>query len=88
MVQETAHPVDVPMRQVIQNFQSILKRKGKLTGIGSGFVDLDRLTAGFHPAEMVVVAARPSLGKTSFALNVAENAVLPPGNGTPIPTLF
>jgi replicative DNA helicase len=76
------------MRQVIQNFESILKRKGQLTGVGSGFADLDRLTAGFQPSEMVVVAARPSLGKTSFALNVAEQSVLPPASGKAVPTLF
>lgn len=52
-------------------------RSGELSGIGSGFVDLDRLTWGFQKAEMIVLAARPSMGKTALALNFAENAALP-----------
>ena len=52
-----------------------LQRSGKaITGVPSGFVDLDALTSGFQAAELVVVAARPSMGKTAFCLNVAANA--------------
>jgi replicative DNA helicase len=52
-----------------------LQRSGKaITGVPSGFVDLDGLTSGFQRAEMVVVAARPSMGKTAFCLNIAANA--------------
>ena len=87
---ETAQPIDVPMKQAVQNFQSLLQRKGEFTGIVSGFNDLDRLTGGFHKAEMIVIAARPSMGKTSFALNVAEHVILPPTSrdGKAVPTLF
>ncbi|MDR0679300.1 MAG: replicative DNA helicase [Puniceicoccales bacterium] len=89
LVQETALPIDVPMRQAIQNVQSLLQRKGEISGIPSGFTELDHLTGGFHPTEMVVVAARPSMGKTSLALNFAENAILPRAKGVvPVPTLF
>jgi replicative DNA helicase len=52
-----------------------LQRSGKsITGVPSGFVDLDAMTSGFQPAELVVVAARPSMGKTAFCLNIAANA--------------
>jgi replicative DNA helicase len=61
------------------------KHRGEVIGIASGFIDLDRLTSGFHPGEMIVIAARPSLGKTSLALNIAENAA---ASKSPVPTLF
>ncbi len=54
-----------------------LQKSGKaITGVPSGFTDLDSLTSGFQPSELVVVAARPSMGKTAFCLNVASNASL------------
>ncbi|MDR2371856.1 MAG: replicative DNA helicase [Puniceicoccales bacterium] len=62
------------------------KHRGEVTGVASGFIDLDRLTSGFHPGEMIVVAARPSMGKTSFALNIAENATI--SKASSVPTLF
>ncbi|MDR2664213.1 MAG: replicative DNA helicase [Puniceicoccales bacterium] len=89
LIQETAQPIDGPLRQAIQNVQSLLQRKGEISGIGSGFADLDRITGGFHPAEMIVLAARPSMGKTSLALNLAENVILPTAkNAQPVATLF
>ncbi|CAM3193205.1 replicative DNA helicase [Filibacter tadaridae] len=48
-------------------------RKGDVTGIPTGFRDLDKITAGFQPNDLIIVAARPSVGKTAFALNVAQN---------------
>jgi len=57
----------------IENFFS---REGQLTGISTGFADLDRMTDGMHPAEMIVIAARPSMGKTSLAMNIVEHVVL------------
>ncbi len=52
------------------------KNKGQLLGVPSGYYDLDDMTGGFQNSEMVVLAARPSMGKTAFALNVARNAAL------------
>ncbi|HET8635062.1 MAG TPA: replicative DNA helicase [Gemmatimonadales bacterium] len=61
-----------------------LQKSGKaITGVPSGFVDLDSLTSGFQPSELVIVAARPSMGKTAFVLNVAANAALE-GHGVAI----
>jgi len=54
-----------------------LQKSGKaITGVPSGFVDLDAMTSGFQPSELVIVAARPSMGKTAFCLNIASNAAL------------
>jgi replicative DNA helicase len=50
--------------------------RGELSGISSGFLDLDQLTTGFQPSDLIVVAARPSVGKTSFALNIAEHVAV------------
>ena len=59
-----------------RNLEELSKNKGEITGIPSGFVDLDRLTAGFHENQLIIVAARPAMGKTIFGLNVAVNAAL------------
>lgn len=50
--------------------------KGMLTGVSTGFVDFDQMTSGLQPGDMIVVAGRPSMGKTSFAMNIAEFAAL------------
>ena len=50
-----------------------INRKGDITGIPTGFRDLDRMTAGFQRNDLIIVAARPSVGKTAFALNIAQN---------------
>jgi replicative DNA helicase len=55
----------------------MMHHKGEITGISSGFKELDAMTYGFQKAEMIVLAARPSMGKTSLALNMAETAALP-----------
>ena len=54
----------------------LLDRGQRVTGIETGFVDLDNMTSGLHPGELVVVAARPSLGKTALALNIASHAAI------------
>lgn len=53
--------------------ETLSKRKGDITGLASGFIDLDKLTSGFHANELIIIAARPAMGKTAFALNVAVN---------------
>ncbi|SEQ78002.1 replicative DNA helicase [Solimonas aquatica] len=52
------------------------QNKGQLAGLSTGFNELDRLTTGLHPGDLVIVAGRPAMGKTSFSLNIAEHAVL------------
>ena len=52
----------------------IAKNKGIVTGLTTGLIDLDNLTNGFHPTQLVIIAARPAVGKTAFALNIACSA--------------
>jgi len=62
--------------RAIDQIQSFQKSQGMLTGVGTGFKDLDKMTTGLHGGEMVVLAARPSMGKTSLAMNIAEHVAL------------
>lgn len=59
--------------QTYDNIEMLQNRKGEVTGIPSGFVELDRMTAGFQRSDFIIVAARPSVGKTAFALNIAQS---------------
>jgi len=59
--------------QTYDNIELLHTQKGDVTGIPSGFTDLDKLTAGFQRNDLIIVAARPSVGKTAFALNIAQN---------------
>ena len=61
------------VHKAINTIEEFHKRQGMLTGVGTGFPDLDKMTSGLHGGEMVVIAARPSMGKTSLAMNVAEH---------------
>src|SRR5512132_3014007 len=69
--------------QAIETIEKLYERKGSITGISTGFVEFDRMTSGLHPSEMVVIAARPSMGKTALDMNIAEyvaiNEQLPVG---------
>jgi replicative DNA helicase len=62
--------------KAIGTIENYFSRQGSLGGLGTGFTDLDKMTDGLHPGEMVVIAARPSMGKTSLAMNIAESVVL------------
>jgi replicative DNA helicase len=67
----------VPIRQVVSNAMDKIdkasKMNGYVTGVATGFIDLDYRTAGMQPSDLVLIAARPSMGKTAFALNIAQN---------------
>jgi replicative DNA helicase len=60
----------------IQKIEELYKRKAEVTGLATGFTQLDKMTAGLHPGEMTVIAARPSMGKTAFSLNIAQHVAL------------
>jgi len=61
------------LMEVFERVEHLYSHKGGSTGIPSGFVDLDKMTSGFQRSDLVILAARPSVGKTAFALNVAQN---------------
>src|ERR1700674_2713404 len=62
--------------EAIEAIELLYERKGGITGISTGFAELDRLTSGLHPGEMIVIAARPSMGKTALAMNIAEHVAI------------
>lgn len=72
-----------PLNQVLERgfieIERLFNNKGEITGVGSGFMDLDAKTSGFQKGDMVLIAARPSMGKTTFALNIAEHVALREG---------
>lgn len=59
-----------------EQIEKLYEKRAHVTGIPTGFVKLDELTSGLHPSDLIVVAARPSMGKTSFALGIAQNVAL------------
>jgi replicative DNA helicase len=69
-----------PIREVLKNtfktIDELHERKGRLRGLATGFYDLDDLTTGLHGSELIIVAARPSIGKTTFTLNVARHVAV------------
>ncbi len=60
----------------LESIEKLFENKGAITGVSTGFRDLDRLTSGLHSSEMIVIAARPSMGKTALAMNIAEHAAI------------
>ena len=78
----------VPIRQivldVVDNIEKASRMQGNVTGIPTGFVDLDYKTSGFQPSDLILIAARPSMGKTAFALNIARNMAFKSGVTTAI----
>lgn len=67
---------DLLSGEVLHNIDTIASTKVPVTGIGTGFSDLDRLTGGFRPGQFIIIAARPAMGKTSLALNIASHAAV------------
>lgn len=69
-------PFNEILNAASENLKRLSQTRGEITGIPTGFTDIDRLTSGFHENQLIVVAARPAMGKTVFALNIAVNAAL------------
>lgn len=61
------------LMEVFERVEFLSQNRGGTTGVPSGFVDLDKMTSGFQRSDLIIVAARPSVGKTAFALNIAQN---------------
>ena len=71
----TANVKDL-VNKAISQIEDYFSRQGQLSGISTGFPDMDKMTDGLHGGEMIIIAARPSMGKTSFAMNIAESVAL------------
>lgn len=67
------------LKEAHDNLERMSKDRSLITGIPSGFIELDKETSGFHEGELIILAARPGMGKTAFALNVATNAAMKTG---------
>jgi replicative DNA helicase len=80
-VSESARELRHSLDDAVQAIHALVHGREDAGSVYSGFRDLDGMTYGFHPGEMVVLAARPSVGKTSLAMNFAEHAALPDGGG-------
>ncbi len=72
----TFEPISDILMNAIARAEELFENQGGLTGISTGFKDLDQLTSGLQPSDLVLVAARPSMGKTAFTLNIATYAAL------------
>jgi len=68
--------------KAIERIEDLRHRKDDISGVPSGFAKLDKVTNGFQPTDLIVIAARPSVGKTAFALNIARNAAMHPTRPT------
>src|SRR6186997_3590249 len=72
----------VPMRELVKEsfpkIEQLFEQKRLITGVPTGFVDLDEMTRGFQPGDLIIVAARPSMGKTSLVLNIAQHVAVQP----------
>ena len=68
----------------LAELEKLYNQKGSLTGLTTGFADLDLMTAGLHESDLIIVAARPAMGKSAFAINLATNAALKTGKGAVI----
>jgi len=86
-ISDSAKPMKETTREAMRVINKMMMSKGEVTGVPSGFKDLDVKTWGFQKQEMIVLAARPGMGKTSLALNFAEAAAVPK-RGEPVATLI
>ena len=84
---ETLQPLGQVVVRSYDMIEELAKAKGKISGVPTGFVDLDSLLTGLHGGEFIVVGARPAMGKTSFAMNVAAHASLYQGKKVAVFTL-
>lgn len=75
-VREGFHKIDEVLKRVLDRIDRLYGKKENITGIPTGYADLDNLTAGFQNADLIIIAARPSVGKTALALNMAMNMAI------------
>jgi len=69
-------PLKAILKDAFEQVERLYDRKTQVTGVPTGFSELDKITAGLQPSELIIIAGRPSMGKTSFALNIARHAAI------------
>lgn len=69
-------PIKSLLSTAIDRIDALFRSEGHLTGVGTGFTDFDEMTSGMQPSDLIIVAGRPSMGKTTFAMNIAEHVAI------------
>ena len=69
-------PIEEVLRRNVDKISELAANEGKITGLTTGFLDIDNMLSGLQKSDMIIVAARPSMGKTAFAINIAQNAAV------------
>ncbi|MGA9467223.1 MAG: replicative DNA helicase [Exiguobacterium marinum] len=82
--QSSFHPIGSVLSDAYSTIEKLHQSSGEITGIATGFTDLDKMTAGFQRNDLIIVAARPSVGKTAFALNISQNVAVRTGENVAI----
>ncbi|MCC7384787.1 MAG: replicative DNA helicase [Deltaproteobacteria bacterium] len=77
-------PISDIVKDAFRRIEILYEQKKEITGVATGFIDVDRMTAGLQPSDLIIVAGRPSMGKTSFAINMGSNAALREQTGVAI----
>ncbi len=77
-------PINEVAIETLESIRAAAKTGNSVTGLSTGFIDLDKKTAGLQPSDLILIAARPSMGKTSFALNIAEHVAMINGRNTAV----
>jgi len=75
-------PLKSLLTKAVDRIETLFESNEPITGLSTGFTDLDRITSGLHPADLIVVAGRPSMGKTTLAMNIAETVAI--NSGKPV----
>jgi len=75
-------PLKEAVKEAFKRIETLYEKKEAVTGVSTGYVDMDRMTSGLQPSDLIIVAGRPSMGKTAFALNMGLNAAIK--NKTPV----
>ncbi len=78
-IRSSYYPLKEIIKKSIESIERFQEYREMVTGVSCHFKDLDKLTAGFQPSDLIIIAARPSMGKTAFALNIARNAAVDSG---------
>ena len=78
-IKQSVQRIDLLLKSVIDNIQEVGNRESKLSGIPSGYTNIDRITSGWQPTDLIIIAARPSMGKTAFVLSMARNIAVDHG---------
>src|ERR671914_1242937 len=77
-------PIKELLTKALARIDTLFQQDSPITGVATGFTDFDQLTAGLQPSDLIIVAGRPSMGKTAFAMNIAEHVALHPSVGLPV----